>query len=222
MPSKRNVLTAAAFAIVAGTAGAFAEGDPVAGERLFRQCQACHQVGEDARNRAGPHLNGLIGRHSGSVEGFAYSPALQALDAVWDADLISRYIEDPRGTLPGTRMAYRGMPDELERNDLIAYLATFSNAVAETPTALSPAAAAILEIAGDAGYGEYLSSECTACHSSGGAGIPDITGLPAETFVSALVDYQAGTRTHQVMEMVVSRLGDEEIAALAEYFSTAE
>ena len=197
-------------------------GDAEAGEALYDACASCHEVGEGARNRAGPHLNGIVGRSAGAVEGFRYSSAIGASGLVWDADMLSRYIEDPQGTMPGTRMAYRGMPDIQQRRDLIAYLVTFEAEEMAAPFELSPEAQAVLAMTPDVAYGEYLSAECTACHSAGDAGIPKIEGLEPELFVTAMVEYRTGERTHQVMEMVSGRLGDEEIVSLAMYFKGAE
>ena len=77
------------------------------------------------------------------------------------------------------------------------------------------------ELKGDK-FGEYLASECTACHkaSSGGSNIPVIAGRPVKDFIIALYSYKLKTRRSQVMEMVADRLSDEEIAALAAYFSS--
>ena len=88
--------------------------------------------------------------------------------------------------------------------------------------AVAPEIAAILEISGDVPYGEYLSSECTACHrDSGGSDIPSIRGLAPSVFIAGMVAYRDGSREHQVMNTVARRLGDEELAALAAYFAVA-
>lgn len=215
----RSTLAVAALLLAPLGAGA-QEGDAGEGERLYRQCRTCHMIGDGAENRAGPHLNGLLGRAAASVEGFRYSPALSESGITWDADMIGRFIEDPRGTVPGTRMAFRGMADGEERADLIAYLSTFSQAAAVVEElTLSAEALAILEIEGDPAYGAYLSSECTACHKPDAEqGIPAIAGMERENFVAALVTYRDGTRQHQVMEMMANRLSPEEIAALAVFF----
>lgn len=78
--------------------------------------------------------------------------------------------------------------------------------------------------ADDAAYGAYLAAECVTCHRTDGtnAGIPRITGWPVSEFTQALRAYQCGTREHVVMQMVVRRLGDAEIAALARYFKDLE
>ncbi len=94
------------------------------GESLFRQCQACHQVGADARNRVGPHLNGIVGRQAAAVEGFRYSPAMQQAGEegfVWDAASLAEFLADPKGYMPGTKMTFQGLgPDEAEA--MAAYL----------------------------------------------------------------------------------------------------
>lgn len=99
--------------------------DAAAGERVFGQCRACHQVGETARNGVGPHLNGMFGRKAGAVEGYAYSPANKSSDLVWSDDTFRDYIKDPRGRMPGTKMIYAGLKEEGRIADLTAYLKQF-------------------------------------------------------------------------------------------------
>lgn len=103
-------------------------GDPEAGEKVFRQCQACHQVGDDAENRVGPHLNGVVGRAVASAEGFTYSDSLAALGQEgreWSPDELRGFLANPREYVPGTAMAYAGVRAEDDLENLIAYLATF-------------------------------------------------------------------------------------------------
>ena len=100
--------------------------DAAAGEKTFAQCRACHQVGENAKNAVGPVLNGLFGRHSGSVEGYNYSPANKNSGITWDEATFREYIKDPRAKIPGTKMIYAGLKDEQKINDLVAYLKQFN------------------------------------------------------------------------------------------------
>ena len=101
--------------------------DAAAGERIFAQCRACHQVGETARNGVGPQLNGLFGRNKGSVAGYTYSNAYQAIkDQTWSEDNFRVYIKDPRGVTPGTKMIYAGLKDDTQITNLIAYLKQFA------------------------------------------------------------------------------------------------
>ena len=118
----RSIILGAAFALAGVSAQAQ---DITAGERVFGQCRACHQVGETARNGIGPQLNGLFGRKAGGVEGYAYSPANKASDLTWDEANFRSYIKDPRGQMPGTKMVYAGLKEESRITDLIAYLKQF-------------------------------------------------------------------------------------------------
>ncbi len=116
------VLSAVCLRAGLGTASAQ---DAAAGEKVFTQCKACHQVGESARNAVGPVLNGLFGRHSGSVEGYTYSAANKNSGITWDEPTFREYIQNPRAKIPGTKMVYAGLKDEKRINDLIAYLKQF-------------------------------------------------------------------------------------------------
>lgn len=109
--------------------GLYAEGDPAAGEKVFRKCQACHAVGEGAANKVGPVLNGIINRPVASVEGFKYSKVFVALGEegkTWTPEELAAFLEKPRDYAKGTKMAFAGLRKEEERADVIAYLATFS------------------------------------------------------------------------------------------------
>ncbi|WP_445501419.1 c-type cytochrome [Microvirga sp. G4-2] len=99
--------------------------DAAAGEKVFAQCRACHQIGPNAKNAVGPVLNGLIGRHSGSVEGYSYSAANKNSGITWDEATFREYIKDPKAKIPGTKMIYAGLKDEQKINDLVAYLKQF-------------------------------------------------------------------------------------------------
>jgi cytochrome c len=96
-----------------------------AGQGAFRQCSSCHEVGANARDRTGPNLNGILGRAIGSVDGFRYSNVFQdAAEAgdVWTADAIAAFLIDPRGAMPGTKMAFRGVRNEEDIAAIIAYI----------------------------------------------------------------------------------------------------
>jgi cytochrome c len=100
-----------------------ASADPAGGERVFRQCAACHKL--DGTDGVGPHLNGVVDRAKGTIGGYAYSEALAALTAeAWTAENLNGFIADPRGYMPGTKMAFNGIPNAEDRASLIAYLAT--------------------------------------------------------------------------------------------------
>jgi cytochrome c len=99
------------------------------GEAVFKKCRACHQVGEGAKSGVGPVLNGLIGRKSGTVEGFNYSDANKEAGEkglVWTEEELNKYLEAPLTYMPKNKMAFAGLKDEGDRKDIIAYLKTFS------------------------------------------------------------------------------------------------
>jgi cytochrome c len=120
----------AACAMLIAPAGAPAqEGNAEDGAEVFKKCRACHDVGPNAKNKLGPLLNGVVGRHAGTIEGFKYSPAnLEAgtKGLVWTEEKLFEYLQDPKAFMPGTIMAFAGLSDAQDRKDLIAYLKKFS------------------------------------------------------------------------------------------------
>lgn len=205
-------------------------GDANKGSRLWKRCVACHQIGPDASNRVGPHLNFVFDRQAGTVEGYSYSSDMAQLGAgglAWSIDTLHTFLTDPKAVVPGTKMNFSGMDDEDERNNLLAFLRQFSDDPANIPEAAATAippevelTPEVLAIVGDRDYGEYLGSECTTCHQRDGTdqGIPNIMGWPTEDFVIAMHAYKLKVRENPVMQLMAARLSDEEIAALAAYF----
>jgi len=114
----------AALAAVAMTTAASAQ-DLAAGENSFKKCMACHAVGEDAKNKVGPILNGLEGRHSGSVPGYSYTDANKNSGITWTEAEFLDYIKDPRAKIKGTKMIFPGIKNETEAKNLWAYLKQF-------------------------------------------------------------------------------------------------
>lgn len=225
------LIFATAFSSVAA---AESLGNPKAGESVFAKCKGCHQVGEGARNRIGPHLNNLFGRAAAGLDDFRYSKSFQRAGSgglEWHAETLDAFLENPRSYASGTRMSFQGLKDPKDRHNVIAYLRLFSDDPSNIPEA-DPTAArtdhdldpAILAIQGDPEYGAYLSSECTTCHQADGGddGIPSIVFWPEEDFVVAMHAYKNKQRKHPVMQMIAGRLNDEEIAALAAYFNNLE
>jgi cytochrome c len=124
------MIVAGTLAVMAAPASAQ---DAANGEKVFLQCRACHQVGENAKNGVGPVLNGLFGRQAGSVEGYNYSEANKKSGITWDEATFAEYIKDPRAKIPGTKMVYAGLKDEKRIKDLTAYLKQFDASGKKTP-----------------------------------------------------------------------------------------
>ena len=139
---------AIAALVVVASGGAGLAGDPAAGEKVFARCKACHAVGPEAKNKVGPVLNGVVGRHAGAVEGYKYSKAMAAKGAeglVWDDAALAAYLANPRGFVKGTKMAFAGLKKEEDVDNIIAYLASFAEdgspkAAEEPPSADEPPA----------------------------------------------------------------------------------
>jgi len=99
-------------------------GDPEAGSDVFAsECSDCHSV-RKGKNKKGPSLFGVIGRHSASIPDYKYSDAMKSLNVVWTAKKIDAYITKPKGVVPGGKMKYDGLADAKSRADLLSYLAT--------------------------------------------------------------------------------------------------
>ncbi len=137
-----KVAGAAALIGFALSAPALADGDAAAGEKVFKKCQACHKVGEGAKNAVGPVLNGVVGRAAGTGADFKYSQLNQnagAAGLIWTEENILAYLPDPNGFLKkfltdagkadqiagATKMTFK-LADETERKNVIAYLKTFA------------------------------------------------------------------------------------------------
>nr|WP_244401117.1 cytochrome c family protein [Aurantimonas manganoxydans] len=120
---------------VAAAEPAAVSGDPEAGKKVFRKCQACHAVGEGAKNKVGPELNGIVGEAIASVEGYSFSPALVAYaeeHPTWNVEELSAWLADPRGLVKGTKMVFPGLKKPEDVANVIAYLATFDESGATT------------------------------------------------------------------------------------------
>lgn len=99
--------------------------DADAGKSVFKKCAPCHAIGPGAKNKVGPELNGLIGRQAGTAEGFKYSAAMKDSGITWDEATFKEYITNPKAKVPGNKMIFPGVKDELDRDDLYAYIVQF-------------------------------------------------------------------------------------------------
>ena len=113
----------------------FSETSEDAGQRIFKQCAACHSVKEGGRNGIGPNLWEIIGRGKGGVDGFKYSNALTEKGGVWDFEALANFLHDPKGWLKGTKMAYRGLKKEEDVASMLLYLRSLSGEPKPLPEA---------------------------------------------------------------------------------------
>jgi cytochrome c len=121
-PMKKLILSA--LVVIASSATALAQ-DAAAGKTSFNKCLACHAVGEGAKNKVGPELNGLDGRKSGSAPDYNYSEANKNSGITWNEAQFKEYIRDPKAKIPGTKMAFAGVKNDQEVNDLWAFISQY-------------------------------------------------------------------------------------------------
>jgi cytochrome c len=110
--------------VLAASAGHALAQDLTAGETAFRKCQPCHDVGETAKNKLGPELNGLDGRKAGTAEGYDYSGGNKNSGIVWSEASFKEYLQNPQDKIPGTKMIL-SVKNEKELADLWGYLKQF-------------------------------------------------------------------------------------------------
>ena len=119
-----------ALAILAATGAVHAQGNAENGEDIFKKCRACHLVGEGAKDTVGPNLNGVIGRKAATGETYkTYSDNIKDLGAkgmVWDETTLDAYLENPKAVVPTGKMAFPGLKEKSDRDDVITYLKKYT------------------------------------------------------------------------------------------------
>ena len=113
------------FAILGTATAAASAQDRAAGETSFKKCMVCHEIGENAKSKVGPELNGLDGRKSGTSS-YSYSDANKNSGITWNEATFLEYIKDPRAKVPGTKMIFPGIKNETEAKNLWAYVSQFA------------------------------------------------------------------------------------------------
>ena len=217
------------------------------GKSLFSACERCHQIGENATSAIGPPLNQIFSKSVGVDPRFAYSIGFQMAQAkgmTWSKETLNEFLEAPFEVIPSNSMNFRGFSEAVDRRDVIEYLWQFRDT--QSPQLVAPSEEAegansttpvvitlaepdpvpseeLLDKDGDVALGQYLASACLTCHQADNSnqGLASIYDWPRESFISAMMGYRAKTRTNQVMQIQASSLSDEEILALADYFSIA-
>lgn len=119
----RSLRSASVALIIFGVLVNPAAADPQAGEKIFRECEACHSL-EPGVNKVGPSLYGVVGRRPGSIDTYDYSKWMVRFGEgrVWDESLLIRYLASPQRVVIGTKMPFPGLPNHEDRVDLVDYL----------------------------------------------------------------------------------------------------
>jgi cytochrome c len=118
----RRLILSMLFLGVLAQSGAADAASSARGKLLFLRCASCHDISSDQSPKIGPNLKGVFGRKAGSLKGYAYSPAMQAQTFTWNEQTLNRWLEKPSDVVPGTAMAFAGIPEEADREAIIAYL----------------------------------------------------------------------------------------------------
>ena len=109
-------------AMLASLPAPYNSGDLLNGKAKFAACRSCHTIKDGGSNGVGPNLYGMFGRHVAYAKGYKYSAALKEQDFIWDAEKLDQWLTKPKEFIPGTKMTFKGLPEQKDRIDLIAYL----------------------------------------------------------------------------------------------------
>ena len=78
------------------------DGNAKKGAKVFKsKCAQCHTINQGGAAKQGPNLFGIIGRQSGSADGFAYSDANKSSGIVWTEKHMFEYLVNPKKYIVG-------------------------------------------------------------------------------------------------------------------------
>lgn len=104
------------------------------GAKVFKKCATCHTTEDGGKNKVGPNLWGIVGANRAHLGDFAYSDAMKGMGGQWDLASLNEFLANPKGYLPGTKMAFAGIKKGNDRADLLVYL----NSLSASPAPLPP------------------------------------------------------------------------------------
>lgn len=119
---RKVLLLAAAFALAASAASA--AGNATNGKTVFGRCAICHTTNKGGSNGLGPNLFGIAGRKAAALANYSYSGPMKKSGITWTNDKLKQWIMGPARMVPGTKMAFGGISNAGQVDDLVAYLGT--------------------------------------------------------------------------------------------------
>ncbi len=145
-----------------------------AGKNVFKKCKACHTIKKGGKKKTGPNLFGILGRPVATNEDFSkrYSKALKAYGGTWTVERLNAFLTKPKIEVKKTKMSFGGLKKDADRDNLITYLNSQSDAPINLATVQSPIPKTASANA-DAEFGVLVAAKgveetyayCTACHS---------------------------------------------------------
>jgi cytochrome c len=111
---KRTLFATALLVAALGSAVPALAGDAALGKSVFAaQCAMCHTV-----------TKGIVGRKAGSLANYAYSKGMKTAGFSWTDDKLRAYLPAPANLVPGTKMAFAGVKNPAQLDNLVTYLET--------------------------------------------------------------------------------------------------
>ena len=92
------------------------------GEKIAKQCSACHDFSIDLKVKVGPPLWGVVNRKSAAISDYKYSTSLINFKKDWSREALFYFLENPKNYIDGTKMIYKGLKKSSDRVNLISYL----------------------------------------------------------------------------------------------------
>ncbi|WP_298487538.1 c-type cytochrome [uncultured Maribacter sp.] len=117
-----NIKTESKTTPVAETSSDKTQDTNILGKRMFIACAACHNLKKGEAHKVGPNLYGIFNKKAATTEGFEYSEALKNSGITWSEETIRKWMQDPAGYVPQTKMAFVGIKKEEQQTALIEYL----------------------------------------------------------------------------------------------------
>jgi cytochrome c len=96
--------------------------DEPSGAAMLKRCEICHSLNAGGPAKVGPNLHGIFGRKAGTAPGFNASDAIKNSGITWDDETLTKFLRDPKGSVPGNRMSFPGIADDAALRDLLASL----------------------------------------------------------------------------------------------------
>jgi cytochrome c len=104
-----------------------------AGAKSASKCKTCHDLTNAKKAKIGPPLWDIVQADKAHTAGFSYSGPMKDAKGNWTYEDLNKFLFDPKGFVPGTKMVFLGVKSDKERADLIAFLRSLSDSPRPMP-----------------------------------------------------------------------------------------